>query len=176
TDRAGRVLVEADLTVPGHPEAFVIGDLAALTDAKGQRVPGVAPAAMQMGDYAAATILKRLAGQPVKPFVYRDKGSLAVIGRGAGVAWFRRLRLGGLVAWLAWLVVHIYFLIGFRNRLVVMLKWAWAYLGVYRSARLITIGESPLSEPGPHPMRAESETSTTSVAPPPPPDGPPEAR
>jgi NADH dehydrogenase len=138
-DRAGRVRVRPDLSVPGHPHAFVIGDLASL-EQDGQPVPGVAPAAMQMGDHAAANVARALRGEPLAPFRYRDKGSLATIGRRRGVAMIGRLRLSGLVAWLAWLGIHIFFLIGFRSRLVVLLNWFWAYVTYDRSARLI-VGE-----------------------------------
>ena len=193
-DRAGRVQVQPDLSVPGHPEVFVIGDLAGLKQANGKPVPGVAPAAKQMGQYVAATIRARLRGRqaaaqcpeaghrplsgaqqprdgssrnPVscaaepealdssfrwndeqenrltsehwaaKPFRYRDDGSLATIGRMAAVAQFGRLKLSGLPAWIVWLLAHIAFLIGFRNRLVVMLDWAWAYWTHQRHARII---------------------------------------
>ncbi len=136
-DRAGRVPVAPDLTLPGHPEVFVIGDLAALRQA-GKPVPGVAPAAKQMGRHAARNILRAVRGLPYAPFRYRDAGSLATIGRAAAVAEFGRLRLSGFIAWLAWLLVHIYFLIGFRNRLLVMLQWAWLYLRHDSGARLIT--------------------------------------
>ena len=140
-DRAGRVKVEKDLTLAGRPEVFVTGDLATL-EQDGRPVPGVAPAAMQMGRHAARNILRSLAGQPLLPFRYLDKGSLATIGRRAAVADFGRIRLWGLPAWLAWLGIHIFFLIGFRNRLVVLLDWAAAYVSYRRSARLI------LFEPG----------------------------
>jgi NADH dehydrogenase len=136
TDSAGRVRVRPDLTVAGHPEVFVVGDLVAL-EQDGQRVPGVAPAAMQMGRHAARNVARALRGQPPLDFRYVDKGSLATIGRRSGVALFGRLRLHGFVAWAAWLAVHIFFLIGFRNRLVVMVTWAWAYFTYERSARLI---------------------------------------
>ena len=138
-DRAGRVRVQPDLTVPGHPQAFVIGDLASI-EQDGQPVPGVAPAAMQMGDHAAANVARALRGEPLAPFRYRDKGSLATIGRRRGVAMVGRLRLSGLVAWLAWLGIHIFFLIGFRSRLMVLFDWFWAYVTYDRSARLI-VGE-----------------------------------
>jgi len=135
-DRAGRVRVEPDLTLPGHPEVYVIGDLAVL-EADGRPVPGVAPAAMQMGRHAAVNVLRALRGEERLPFRYVDKGSLATIGRSAGVADFGRVRLSGFVAWAAWLGIHIFFLIGFRNRFVVMFTWMWAYLTFQRSARLI---------------------------------------
>ena len=151
-DRAGRVEVTNQLALADHPEVMVIGDLAKVSDRQGKPVPGVAPAAMQMGRYAAQRILARRVGNPVEPFAYRDKGSLAVVGRGAGVANLFGRQLSGLIAWLAWLAIHIYFLIGFRNRLLVMLEWAWAYLGVYRGARLITV-----LKPTPSPLQAEAE-------------------
>jgi NADH dehydrogenase len=135
-DRAGRVPVEPDLTLAGHPEVFVVGDLVSLQQ-DGRPVPGVAPAAMQMGRHAAQNLLRTLRGEPRRPFRYVDKGSLATIGRKAGVADFGRLHLSGLLAWLAWLLVHVFFLIGFRNRLVVMSDWAWAYFTHQRFARLI---------------------------------------
>lgn len=132
-DRAGRVQVEPDLSVPGHPEIFVVGDLAAV-----QGVPGIAPAAKQMGRHAARNVLARIAGRPGAAFRYRDYGQLATIGRNSAVADFGRVRLSGYPAWLVWLIAHIYFLINFRNRLVVMLDWAWAYWTFQRSARVIT--------------------------------------
>ena len=135
-DRAGRVLVEPDLSVAGHPEVFVIGDLAAVRKGEDQ-VPGIAPAAIQGGHHAAASIRRALRGLPAEPFSYRDRGSMATLGRKAGVAVIGRLRLSGLMAWLCWLFVHIFFLIGFRNRFVVMFEWAWSYFTYQRSARLI---------------------------------------
>ena len=137
-DRAGRVLVGPDLTIPGHPEAFVIGDLAAFLHPGGKPLPGVAPVAIQQGRHAARNIVRARQGKPLEPFHYLDKGSLATIGRAAAVADFGRIRLSGFFAWLAWLVVHIFFLIGFRNRFVVMIDWAWAYFAYHRAARLIT--------------------------------------
>ena len=145
-DRAGRVKVEKDLTLAGRPEAFVAGDLAAF-EQDGRPVPGVAPAAMQMGRHAARNIRRSLAGQPLLPFRYVDKGSLATIGRRAAVADFGRVRLWGFPAWAAWLAIHIFFLIGFRNRLVVLLDWAWAYLSYRRSARLILFEPPPPDVP-----------------------------
>ena len=141
-DRAGRVLVQRDLSVPGHPEAFVIGDASALTDAAGHPLPGVAQVAMQGGAHAARTILQRLEGKPSQEFVYNDRGSMAIIGRGSAVADIRGLRFSGLLAWLAWLFLHIFELIGFRNRLVVMIEWAAAYVTLQRSVRLITYQET----------------------------------
>jgi NADH:quinone reductase (non-electrogenic) len=145
-DRAGRVRVLPDLTVPGQPAVFVIGDLAAV-EQDGHLVPGVAPAAIQMGERTAANIRRAVRGEPLVPFRYRDKGSLATIGRKSGVADFGWVRLSGPLAWLAWLTVHIFFLIGFRNRFVVLFTWAWAYLTYDRSARLI------LGRGGPAPSR-----------------------
>jgi NADH dehydrogenase len=135
-DRVGRVRVEADLRVPGQPNVWVIGDLASF-DEGGRIVPGVAPAATQMGAHAGANVARAVRGEPLEPFRYQDKGSLATIGRRRAVAQIGRLRLSGLVAWLAWLLIHIYFLIGFRNRLVVLFSWAWAYVTYDRAARLI---------------------------------------
>jgi NADH dehydrogenase len=146
TDRAGRVLVEPDLSVPGHPEISVIGDLAAahshLPRHERRPVPGVSPAAKQMGRAAAANILRRLAGQPTQAFRYRDYGNLATIGRNSAVVdlWtpWRRIRFSGWFAWVFWLFAHIYFLIGFRNRLVVLIDWASAYWSEQRYARVVT--------------------------------------
>jgi NADH dehydrogenase len=137
-DRAGRVLVQPDLSIPGHPEVFVIGDLAALQDENGKMLPGVAPVAIQQGDWVAETIARDLENQPRRNFRYHDKGSLATIGRASAVAQFGKFELSGYFAWLAWLFVHILFLIGFRNRLLVMIQWAWSYLTYERGARLIT--------------------------------------
>jgi NADH dehydrogenase len=137
-DRAGRVLVERDLSIPGHPEVFVIGDLAALQDENGKWLPGVCPVAIQQGQAVARTIRGDLQKKPRRPFRYWDKGMLATIGRAAAVADFGRMHISGYFAWLAWLFVHIFFLIGFRNRLIVMIEWAWAYFTYDRSARLIT--------------------------------------
>jgi len=136
-DRAGRVMVQPDLTVPGHPEVFVVGDAAALHQ-DGRLLPGVAQTAMQGASHAAKTILRRLDGQPSAPFVYRDLGNMAIVGRGAAVADLNWARFSGLLAWFAWLFLHIFMLIGFRNRVVVMLAWAVSYFTFQRSARLIT--------------------------------------
>jgi NADH dehydrogenase len=138
-DRAGRVLVEPDLSIPGHPEIFVVGDLARV-EQDGKLVPGVAPAAIQGGEHAARQILRGLRGQPREPFRYRDKGSMATIGRRRGVAELGGWRFSGLTAWLLWMGVHIFFLIGFPNRLRVMFEWAWAYLTYRRGSRLIFEG------------------------------------
>ncbi len=137
-DRAGRVPVLPDLSVEGHPEIFVAGDLATLRQENGQPVPGVAPAAKQMGRYVANVILARLQSQPAPPpFRYRDFGNLATIGRMAAVVHLGRLQLSGTLAWWFWLAAHVFFLIGFRNRLVVLLNWAWAYWSYQRAARII---------------------------------------
>ncbi len=140
-DRAGRVKVTPELAVPGHREVYVIGDAAAVLS-DGKPVPGVAPAAMQMGRYVARRILRAVRNEAdPEPFDYFDKGSMATVGRSSAVVEFRKLRLSGLVAWLAWLFIHILYLVGFRNRLSVMFQWAWAYLTFQRGARLITGGE-----------------------------------
>ncbi len=142
-DRAGRVKVKPDLTLPGHPEIFVIGDTALATDAEGKPLPGIAPAAKQAGQYVARVIRARIAGRAAPPpFHYRHLGNLATIGRKAAVADFGWLRLSGRLAWLLWGAVHIFFLIGFRNRLAVLLDWLWSYLTFQRGARLIT-GPTP---------------------------------
>jgi NADH:ubiquinone reductase (H+-translocating) len=137
-DRAGRVLVQPDLSIPGHSEVFVIGDLAALNDETGKMLPGVAQVAIQQGDWAVKMIACDLENQPRRPFHYHDKGSLATIGRAAAVAQIGKIELSGYFAWLAWLFIHIFFLIGFRNRILVMIQWAWSYLTYERGARLIT--------------------------------------
>ena len=134
-DRAGRVKVSPDLSVPGHPEIFVAGDLASV-----EGVPGIAPAAKQMGRHAAKNVLRLLARQASVPFRYRDYGQLATIGRNAAVVVMGKLKLSGFSAWLVWLVAHIYFLINFRNRIVVMIDWAWAYWTYQRGARIIMRG------------------------------------
>ncbi len=137
-DRSGRVLVEPDLSIPDHPEAFAIGDMCAFLHQTDAPLPGVAPVAIQQGRVVADNVLRRLRGQPTRPFRYRDKGNMATIGRAAAVAVLGRLELSGLLAWLVWLLVHIMFLIGFRNRFLVLFEWAWAYLTWHRGARLIT--------------------------------------
>jgi NADH:ubiquinone reductase (H+-translocating) len=138
TDRAGRVRVEPDCSIPGDPRVFVVGDLATVEGPDGTQVPGVAPAAIQMGKHVARTILRDLEGKAREEFRYRDKGDLATIGRAAAVARIGTLRIGGFVAWILWALVHILYLIGFRNRLLVMIQWAWAYLTYQRGIRLIT--------------------------------------
>jgi len=138
TDRAGRVKVAPDLSLPGHPEVFVIGDTAAVAANSDGILPGVAPVAKQQGQYVARLLKARAKGQDIGPFRYRDFGSLATIGRKRAVADFGRFRLNGFLAWVLWSVAHIYFLIGFRNRFVVALNWAWSYLTFQRGSRLIT--------------------------------------
>jgi NADH:ubiquinone reductase (H+-translocating) len=137
-DRAGRVIVEQDLSVPGHPEAFVIGDAAAFMVADGRQLPGVAQVAIQGGAHAAQMIVRGMRGEQAQPFVYHDRGSMAIIGRGSAIADIRGVRISGPIAWFAWLFLHIFELIGFRNRLVVMIEWAAAYVTRQRSVRLIT--------------------------------------
>jgi len=160
-DRAGRVRVTPHLTVPGHEELFVIGDLAAV-DNDGKQVPGVAGAAIQGGQHAAEMILRHLRGETPSPFHYVDKGTLATIGRASAVAVFGKLKLSGFIAWAAWLFIHILLLIGFRNRIMVFVQWAWAYVTFQRGARLITgapahtrthtqEGKAPIAAPPPDP-------------------------
>ncbi len=168
-DRAGRVEVLPDLSIPGHPEVFVIGDLATLQDDTGKPLPGVAPVAIQEGDFVAKTIRRDLDGGPRENFKYWDKGSLATIGRAAAVAQFGTIHISGFVAWLAWLFVHIFFLIGFRNRILVFIQWAWSYVTYERGARLITgnatlpgwSGMYPSEQPVPE--RVEDQTPTTAA-------------
>jgi NADH dehydrogenase len=151
-DGAGRVTVEPDLTLPGHPEVFALGDMVRVRDAEGQPrvLPGVAPVAMQQGRYAAAVIRSRLRGRPrSKPFRYRDKGNLATIGRAAAVADVKGLRLSGFLAWATWLVVHLWYLVGFQNRVLVMIRWVSSFITHGRGARLITqVDGPPVSDAG----------------------------
>ena len=137
-DRAGRIMVEPDLTVPGHSDIFVIGDIASVKQENGKPVPGVAPTALQMGRHAALNIKESLAGRPHRAFKYWDKGSVATIGRSAAVAAVGRVKLSGFLAWMTWLVIHLFFLIGFRNRLLVLMSLAWSYFTYQRDALLIT--------------------------------------
>jgi NADH dehydrogenase len=138
TDRVGRVIVQPDLTIPGHADVFVIGDLASFSGPDGKPLPGVAQVAIQMGKHAAANIRRAVERQPYLPFVYKDLGNMATIGRASAIADFGWLRLKGWIGWLAWLFVHIINLIGFRNRIVVLIQWAWAYFSYQRAIRLIT--------------------------------------
>ena len=139
-DRAGRMVVEPDLTVPGHPEIFVIGDLAHFSHQTGQPLPGVAPVAMAQGRYVARAIRARLRGQAPPPFHYFDKGTLATIGRNQAVAAFGRLHISGPLAWFVWLFVHLMYLVEFDNRLLVLIEWIYDYITRNRGARLITGG------------------------------------
>ncbi|PYJ04318.1 MAG: FAD-dependent oxidoreductase [Verrucomicrobia bacterium] len=137
-DRVGRVIVNNDLTIPGHPEVQVIGDLANFPHQTGEPLPGISPVAMQQGRHAARNVLAMINGRKPQRFRYRDKGTMATIGRNKAVADLKFMHLSGLPAWLAWLFVHIVFLVGFRNRLLVLFQWAWAYLTFDKGARLIT--------------------------------------
>lgn len=137
-DPMGRAIVEPDCTIPGHPEVFVLGDAAAFNHQEGGTLPGICPVAIQMGQYTARIIRGDLAGRPRRAFSYWDKGQLAVIGRGQAVADIWKLHFSGLLAWLIWIFVHVFFLIGFRNRVLVLLQWAWSYVTYSRGARLIT--------------------------------------
>ncbi len=171
-DRAGRVLVKPDLSIPDHREVFVIGDLATLNGKDGKPLPGVAPTAMQQGTFVAHQIKRDMAGKPREEFHYFDKGSLATIGRAAAIAQFGKVHISGFFAWLTWLFVHIMFLIGFRNRIVVMLQWAWSYFTYERAAWLITGATRVISVPSmeyaerarmPHGLAAEQEQEAESV-------------
>jgi NADH dehydrogenase len=137
-DRVGRVIVSEDLTVPGHPEIQVIGDLANFSHQTGEPLPGISPVAMQQGRHAARNVLAMIKGRKPQPFRYWDKGTMATIGRNKAVADLKFVHLKGRLAWLAWLFVHILFLVGFRNRVLVFIQWAWAYLTFDKGARLIT--------------------------------------
>jgi NADH:ubiquinone reductase (H+-translocating) len=147
-DPMGRAIVEPDCTIPNHPEVFVLGDAALFNHQEGHPLPGISPVAIQMGEYTARAIESDLAGEPRRAFHYWDKGQLAVIGRGRAVADIRTLHFGGFLAWLIWTFVHIFFLIGFRNRILVMIQWAWSYVTYGRGARLIT-SETPCMPPIP---------------------------
>jgi NADH dehydrogenase len=157
-DRSGRITVQPDFSLPGHPEVFVIGDLARYA-VNGQALPGVAPVAIQAGRYVARLISDRRQGRSTPAFVYRDRGSLATIGRSKAVADFGRLRFGGFIAWVLWLFVHLLLLVGFRNRLLVLVQWGWSYLSYDRSARLITERSqlTPEAQPGPTTVRKAPE-------------------
>jgi len=136
-DQSGRIQVAPDLSLPGHPEVFAIGDLAAFAHGLDAPLPGLAPVAIQQGRAAARTLQARLRGAPGRPFRYRDRGTMATIGRGAAVAQRGSWQLAGFLAWLAWLFIHLMLLVGFRNRLAVFLEWLFAYLSQQRRARLI---------------------------------------
>jgi NADH:ubiquinone reductase (H+-translocating) len=139
-DRAGRVTVEPDLTLPGHPEVFALGDMVRVRDRDGAPMvlPGVAPVAMQQGRYAAKAVRARLKGRAAKPFRYRDKGNLATIGRAAAVADIKGVKISGFLAWVTWLVVHLFYLVGFQNRLLVLIRWTIGFVTRGRGTRLIT--------------------------------------
>ena len=137
-DRSGRVLVEPDLSLLNHPEIFVIGDLANYRQPTGQPLPGLAPVAMQEGEYVARLLRNRLEGKTTAPFRYKDRGNMAIVGRGSAVAYIGRVQLAGFGAWLAWLFVHIVNLIEFENKILVLVQWAWYYFRRNRAARLIT--------------------------------------
>jgi NADH dehydrogenase len=137
-DKAGRVKVNKDLTIPSYPNVYVVGDMASLELEPGKFLPGLAPAAMQTGRHAAENILLARQGKERKPFVYKDKGQMATIGKHRAIAQAGKLRLTGFIAWLAWLFVHVFYLVTFRNRLSVMTQWAWSYTFSKRGARLIT--------------------------------------
>jgi NADH dehydrogenase len=151
-DKAGRIKVNPDLSVPGHPEIFAIGDLALVLEADGKPVPGVSPAAMQMGRHTARIVEDEIdlgpGRAPRPPFKYWDKGTMATIGRTAAVAWVGRFKFSGWLAWLTWLFVHLIFLIGFRNRIAVLIQWAYSYFAYKRSARIITYLPSERADEG----------------------------
>jgi NADH dehydrogenase len=151
-DRAGRVTVEPDLTLPGHPEVFALGDMVRVRNKAGEVevLPGVAPVAMQQGRYAAKVVRARLRGDDTPPFHYIDKGNLATIGRAAAVADIKGLKLSGFIAWTTWLVVHLWYLVGFQNRILVFIRWMFSFVTRGRGARLIT-GEGALPRPDPNP-------------------------
>lgn len=146
-DRAGRAIVDPDCTVPGHPEVFVLGDAAHFEDTQAGVLPGICPVAIQMGQYCAKAIDGDLRGKARRPFAYWDKGQLAVIGRGQAVAQLGAFSFGGFFAWLIWAFVHVFFLIGFRNRLIVMIEWAWAYVTMQRGARVFQGGATVRTQP-----------------------------
>ncbi|QDT54950.1 NADH dehydrogenase-like protein [Caulifigura coniformis] len=146
-DRAGRLVVQPDFTLPGHPDIFVIGDLSTYADASGKMLPGVAPAAMQAGQFVASVIAARLSLAPIPEFHFKDPGSMATIGRGAAVVKLGNWKFSGFFAWLTWLFVHLLFLVQFQNRLLVLMQWAWNYVTFNRSARLITDTNRFLGEP-----------------------------
>lgn len=148
TDRAGRAIVEPDCTIPGHPELFVLGDATHFKDPVSGELPGICPVAIQMGQYCAKVIDGDLRAKPRRPFAYWDKGSLAVIGRGQAVAQVGHFSFSGFIAWLIWAFVHVFFLIGFRNRVIVMIEWAWAYVTMQRGSRVFLGGATVKPRPG----------------------------
>jgi NADH dehydrogenase len=161
-DRAGRVIVEPDLSLRSDPNIFVIGDLAHYAHQTGQPLPGVAQVAMQQGSYVARLIQARLTGESLPPFHYHNKGNLAVIGRHAAVADLGRLKFAGFLAWLAWVFIHIWFLIGFDNKLLVVFQWAWSYFTRNRGARLIT-GSDPFPLVEADPVSSSAKPATWSA-------------
>jgi NADH dehydrogenase len=160
-DRSGRVIVQPDLTIPGHPEIFVVGDLANFTHQTGKPLPGVAQVAIQGGQYTAMVIQARLEGQTLPPFKYKDKGSMATIGRAAAVADLGWVRLSGYPAWMAWLLIHILFLIEHENRWLVMIQWAWSYVTRNRSARLIADNVGDVHHRGAVPVEEDTKASVS---------------
>jgi NADH:quinone reductase (non-electrogenic) len=165
-DRQGRVIVDPDLSVKGHKNVFVAGDQACFTHQTGKPLPGTAPVAMQQGHYLARTIRRELEGKPRQPFHFIDKGQMATIGRSRAIVQIGRLKMAGFPAWLLWLVVHIYYLTGFKNRLLVVLQWAWSYLSFRRGARLIVSKEWRLHEQEvPHSSCDTRPSATTSPSP-----------
>jgi Pyridine nucleotide-disulphide oxidoreductase/NDH2 C-terminal domain len=164
-DRAGRVTVEPDLTLPGHPEVFAVGDMVRVRGRDGSAItfPGVAPVAMQQGRYAARAVRARLQGRTAPPFRYRDKGNLATIGRAAAVADIKGVRLSGFLAWITWLVVHLFYLVGFQNRLLVLIRWSISFATRGRGARLIT---DPTDAEAPARPLAHPEPGSTLSMPP----------
>jgi NADH:ubiquinone reductase (H+-translocating) len=160
TDRMGRVKVAEDLSVPEMDGVFVIGDLAAVEDRSGEPLPGLAPVALQQGDAAGKNIARLVAGKPTQPFRYRDRGTMATIGRGDAIAQVGPFKLWGFPAWIAWIFIHVFFLVGFRNRVAVMMEWAWAYLTWQRGARLITGPIGRRIAPPEHPLGDPEERET----------------
>lgn len=162
-DRSGRVIVTKDLSIPGHPEIFVMGDQACFFEDNGQPLPGLAPVAMQQGKAVAGTLLNDLRGKPRKPFEYFDKGQMATIGRRKAVAQFRNIRFTGVLAWYAWLLVHIYYLVGFKNRVLVLIQWFWSYVTYKRGAQIITSREWQSFAPPEEPAMIKNVTPPASV-------------
>jgi len=152
-DRQGRVVVDTNLSVKGHRNVFVAGDQACVTHQSGKPLPGIAPVAMQQGRYLARTIRDDLGGKSRQPFQFAEKGQMATIGRSRAIVEIGKFKLTGFPAWIMWLVVHIYFLTGFKNRLLVVLQWAWSYLSFRRGARLIVTKEWRFNPPSPPPYQ-----------------------
>ena len=160
-DRSGRVVVQSDLSIAGHPDAFVIGDLASFTEADGTVLPGLAPVAIQQGKHVARVILDSMRGKPRPPFKYFDKGVMATVGRASGIAQTGKIKLWGFIGWLAWLFIHVLYLIGFRNRLLVMIQWTWAWVTFGRGSRLITGTSTPPKPTELHAPPVEVPSRTT---------------